>query len=307
MHTLFSPIRLGQIRLANRLALQALPSGCAAPEGFVTADLAAAYLRYAQSGVGLVVIEATYIVPPRDQLIPHVGLYDDAQVSRFHRCVEALHATGAAVLIMLDQPLWTAQLTTEAIGQIGDAFVVAAWRARAAGADGVMLSTAGGGVFEQLVSPLQNHRADRYGGDPIRRLRLLSDVVNDIGSWIGHHFIIGARLNVEEFTSGGLTLQDARTIATRLTSSGVGLIEVSAETVGEAPVARFPGWHVPLAEGIKTVVNVPVMVGGQLDDPALADSVIREGSADLIAIGERLHAQPGWPMRAWAALHEHAE
>ena len=307
MHNLFSPIRLSHIRLANRLVLQAVPSGCAMPDGFVSADFAAAYLRYAQSGVGLVAIEPTYVLPPHDQLAPHVGLYADAQVPGFHQCIHALHAAGAAVVIMLDQPLWTAQANAAEITKIAEAFMEAAWRARAAGADGVMLSTAGGSVFEQFVSPLRNHRADRYGGNPIGRLQLLIDVVDGIGGWIGHQFVIGIRLNVEEFTVGGLTLQDSRTIATRLVSSGVNFIEVSADMIGGAPVARFPGWRVPLAQGIKSVVDVPVMVGGQLDEPALADSVVRDGSADLIAIGEQLRVQPDWPARAWAALHKPGE
>jgi len=274
------------------------------PDGFVSADFAAAYLRYAQSGVGLVVIEPTYVLPPRDHLTPHVGLYADAQVPGFHQCIDALHAAGAAVAIMLDQPLWTAQSSVAEIAKIAEAFMVSAWRAHAAGADGVMLSTAGGSVFEQFVSPLRNHRADRYGGDPIGRLQFLIDVVDGIVGWIGHRFVIGIRLNVEEFIAGGLTLQDSRTTATRLVSSGVNLIEVSADMIGGAPVARFPGWRVPLAEGIKSVVDVPVMVGGQLGDPALANSVVRDGSADLIAIGEQLQAQPDWPAQAWAALHE---
>jgi 2,4-dienoyl-CoA reductase-like NADH-dependent reductase (Old Yellow Enzyme family) len=275
------------------------------PDGFVSADFAASYLRYAHSGVGLVVIEPTYVLPPRDHLARHVGLYADAQVLGFHRCIHALHAAGAAIVIMLDQPLWTAQSNAAEIAKIAEAFMMAAWRARAAGADGVMLSTAGGSVFEQFVSPLRNHRFDRYGGDPLGRLQLLLEVVDGIGGWLGEEFVIGIRLNVEEFTAGGLTLQDSRTIATRLVSSGVNLIEVSADMIGGAPVARFPGWRVPLAEGIKSVVDVPVMVGGRLDDPALADSVVRDGSADLIAIGEQLRAQPDWPRRAWAALHDH--
>jgi len=252
----------------------------------------------------MVVIEPTYVLPPHDRLAPHVGLYADTQVSGFHQCIDSLHVAGAAVLVMLDQPLWTAQLSAAEVAKIGEAFMVAAWRARAAGADGVMLSTAGGSVFEQFVSPLRNRRTDRYGGDPIGRLQLLLDVIDGIASWLGHQFAVGIRLNVEEFTIGGLTLQDSRTIATRLVSSGVNLIEVSAEMIGGAPVARFPGWRVPLAEGIKSVVDVPVMVGGQLSDPLLANSVVRDGSADLIAIGEWLKLEPDWPRRAWARVHE---
>jgi 2,4-dienoyl-CoA reductase-like NADH-dependent reductase (Old Yellow Enzyme family) len=79
------------------------------PEGFVTADLAEAYLRYAHSGVGLVVIEPTYVLPPHDRLAAHIGLCADAQVPGFHQCIDTMHAAGAAVLIMLDQPLWTAE------------------------------------------------------------------------------------------------------------------------------------------------------------------------------------------------------
>ena len=95
MHTLFSPIRVGHIRLKNRLALQALPSGFALHEGFVSADCAGGYLRRAQSGVGLVIFEPTYVLPPRDQLAPHLGLYADAHVPGFRQCIDALHMAGS--------------------------------------------------------------------------------------------------------------------------------------------------------------------------------------------------------------------
>lgn len=307
MHTLFSPIRLGHIRLANRLVMQALPSGCAVPGGFIGDDLIATYRRIGHSGIGLVVVEATYVLPPHDRLAAHIGLYADAQIAPLRRCVDALHDAGAAALIMLDQPLWTAGLPADRISRVGEAFVLGAQRAHTAGADGIMLSAAGGSVFEQFLSPLRNQRTDQYGGNPIGRLRLLSDVVDRIAGQCGQQFIVGVRLNVEEFPSGGLTLQDARTSATRLASAGAGLIEISADMIGAAPVARFPGWRVPLAEAIKSVVDVPVLVGGQLDDAALADSVIRDGSADLIAIGERLRSDPDWPRRAWGALNPHPD
>ena len=211
---------------------------------------------------------------------------------------------GAAVLVMLDQPLWTPQLTERELREIGEAFITAAWRVCACGADGIMLSTADGGPFEQLISPLRNQRADRYGGNVIGRLRLLREVVEGIERWMGSQFIVGVRLNAEEFTPGGLSLQDARMIATRLVSAGVKLLEISAETASETPIARFPGWRVPMAAGIKAVVDVPVLVGGLLDNADLADSAIRDGSADLVGIGERLRVEPDWPQAARAALSQ---
>jgi 2,4-dienoyl-CoA reductase-like NADH-dependent reductase (Old Yellow Enzyme family) len=302
MLNLFSPLMLGRTRLPNRIVLAALPSGYAAPDGFVSHALAAYYVERARNGVGMLVLEQAYALPPAESPIPHLGLYADAQVSDLHACIKAARKEGAAVLVMLDQPLQLASLNGAEIAEVGEAFIVAAWRARAAGANGVMLSAADGGPFEQLISPLRNQRTDRYGGEAAGRLRLLLDVIEGIQEWIGEQFIIGVRLNVEEFVPGGMTLQDARVIAKRLISTGVKLLEVSAEAGADVPIARFPGWRVPLAAGIKAVVEVPVLVGALSDDPELSDGVIREGSADLVALSEFLRVQPRWPEEARTRL-----
>lgn len=301
MPHLFSPIRIGHLRLANRLALQALPSGCAVPGGMVTRELAAYYRERAQ-GVGLVVLEATYVVPPRDSLTPHIGLYADAQLFALAHCINGIHRAGATALVMLDQPLWMAHASVAKLDTIGAAFVAAAQRARTAGADGVMFSTADGGPMEQLVSPLQNQRTDQYGGSIGSRLRFLTDIVELIRRRVGPDFVMGARLNAEEFAPGGLDMQESRLIATLLLSSGLALIEVGATKPHDALVAQFPGWQLPFAEGVKAVVDAPVMVGGLLDEPQLAESAIRDKSADLIAIGERLKHDPAWPERARSVL-----
>ena len=298
MLNLFSPLIFGHTRLSNRIVLTALPSGCTVPDGFVSGDLANYYLKLAQGGLGMLVIEHTCVLPPPHGRIPHLGLYDDAQVPDLHDCIRAVRHAGPAVLVMLDQPLQLTQLSQAEIGAIGEAFIVAAWRVRATGADGIMFSCADGGPFEQLVSPLYNHRSDRYGGSVGGRLGLLLTVIEQIESWMGSEFVVGVRLNAEEFTPGGLTLQDTRVIANWLSGAGVRLLEISAETRSSVPVARFPGWRVPLAAGIKAVVDVPVIVGALSDDVLLADSVIREGAADLVALNEALQADPCWPQRA---------
>ncbi len=302
MLNLFSPLTLGRTRLPNRIVLTALPSGYVTPGGFVCGALASYYAERARGGVGMLVFEHAYALPPPDSTLPHLGLYADVQISDLYHCIGAVHKEGTAILVMLDQPLALVSLSQAALAEVGEAFIMAAWRARAAGADGVMLSAADGGPFEQLVSPIQNQRTDRYGGDMAGRLRLLLNVVEGIHAWIGADFIVGIRLNVEEFAPGGMTLQDARVIAKRLIGAGVKLLEVSANVGADTPIARFPGWQVPLAAGIKAVVEVPVLVGGLSDDPALADSVIRDGSADLVALSEILRTAPHWPRDAWAAL-----
>jgi NADPH2 dehydrogenase len=302
MLNLLAPLTLGRVRLPNRIVLSALPSGFAAPDGFAGSALSEYYVERARGGAGMLVFEQTYALPPADHTTPHLGLYADAQVADFHHCIAAIHDAGAAALVMLDQSLGLAALDMPALTEIGEAFIAAAWRAHAAGADGVMLSTADGGPFEQLVSPLQNQRNDRYGADFAGRLRLLLYVVESIHSWIGDQLVVGVRLNVEEFANGGLTLQDARVIAKRLLGAGVRLLEVSARANAETPIARFPGWLAPLAAAIKAVVEVPVLVGSLSDDPTLADGIIRDGSADLAALNEALCSDPLWPQHARAAL-----
>jgi 2,4-dienoyl-CoA reductase-like NADH-dependent reductase (Old Yellow Enzyme family) len=299
---LFSPLILSNVRLPNRLVYNAQPSGCATPDGFASLELVAYYVVRARGGAGLVVLEPTYVLPPRDHATPHLGLYADTQVPDMRHCVDALHDAGAAVLVMLDQPLWTPQLSERELHEIGEAFITAAWRVRAAGADGIMLSTVDGGPFEQLISPLRNRRRDSYGGDMFGRSQLLREVVEGIEHWLGNQFIVGVRLNAEEFIPGGLNLQDTRVLATRLVSAGAQLLEIQAYAASNMPIAHFPGWCVPMAAGIKAVVDIPVMVGGLLDDAELADSVIRDGSADLISVGARMRMEPEWPHYAHAIL-----
>ena len=152
-------------------------------------------------------------------------------------------------------------------------------------------------VYTALIT-----QVEQYGGSVIGRSELLREVIEGIERWIGSHFTVGVRLNAEEFTPGGLNMQDARLLATRLVSAGVRLLEIQAQAATDMPIAHFPGWCVPMAAGIKAVVDIPVMVGGLLDDPELADSVIRDGGADLISVGARMRVEPDWPHHARAIL-----
>jgi 2,4-dienoyl-CoA reductase-like NADH-dependent reductase (Old Yellow Enzyme family) len=186
---------------------------------------------------------------------------------------------------------------------VRDCFILAGWRAYCAGADGVMLTSADGGLIYALVSPARNRRADAYGGGVAGRLRLPLEIIEDLWRWMGPRLIIGFRLAAEEFTPGGMGLQDARVIARRVTSAGVRLLDVTVSTDDSITLARFPGWAVPLANGIKRVTpGIPVIGFGLHGDHHLADSVIRDGSVDLVAADHTLRNDPDWPLRAHEVL-----
>ncbi len=302
MH-LFHPLTIGNIRLSNRIVMTATSSGHASVDGFMHDDLCAYYVERARGGVGLVIFEPVYVVAP-DTAQPHVGLYDDVLIPSFRQCVHSLHDHGTHVLVMLDQPLTVVGLAEDSLRAVADAWIAAAMRVHATGADGLMLSCADGGPFDQLISQTMQPHSDTYGHRNTSRIQLLLEVVEGITKRLGKRLIISVRINVGESSTSGLSLQDARVIAKRLAGAGVRLLEIGCETDGNTPLARFPGWCVPLAAAIKSVVDVPVMVGGLLADPELADSVIADGSADLVALGESLRAEPRWPLYAHSVLIE---
>ena len=280
---LFSPLTVGRLRLRNRLVMEALPSGRATLEGFVDAPLQAFYLERARGGAGALVIETCLPCPPAKPA-SHLGLYADAHIPELRSCIRAIQDEGCAALVMLDQPGGIQGLRGS---DLVEAFALAAWRALSASADGIMLSTADDGPFQRLCEP----------GAGEARLATLLQIVETCIGWLGRRCIIGVRLAIEEHIPGGLTLQDARVVARRLTSAGARLIEVTVRVGSDTLIAQFPGWQMPVAAAMKAVIETPVIVGGQLDDPVLAEHCITDSCADLVAIGERLLIEPDWPLR----------
>jgi 2,4-dienoyl-CoA reductase-like NADH-dependent reductase (Old Yellow Enzyme family) len=215
----------------------------------------------------------------------------------------AVRGHGARLLLTIDAPASAVPPSIADLTDLSERFVIAAWRAHAAGADGVVLTSADGGVLHHLISPLHNQRADIYGLTIGGRLRMPLEIIEGVRAWLGRRIIVAFRLLAEEFMPGGMSLQDARVVAKRVTAAGVRLLDVTVGDGDTATLARFPGWAVPLANGIKRVIpDVPVIGSGLLGDPLLADSIIRDGSVDLVMLREALRADPDWPLHARDAL-----
>ncbi|NJP06348.1 MAG: NADH:flavin oxidoreductase [Chloroflexaceae bacterium] len=297
MAHLFSPFTIAGVRLPNRIVMSPSPSGFAMLDGFVNDALYKHYVERSHGGVGLIITEPIRVIPPHASMSrAHVGIYADAFIPRLRQLAEAVHGGGAGFLLALDAPADLAFAPLPMLANMVDYFLQASWRALAAGCDGVMLSSADGGLLHALVSPLVNTRQDEYGLNPAGRLRLVLEIVEGIRSFLGHRLLIGFRLVAEEFQKHGIELQDARLTANRVAAAGVNVLDVTADVRGTAPIARFPGWRVPLANGIKRVLpDVPVIASGRLGDPHLADSVIRDGSVDLVMLGRALRDNPYWP------------
>lgn len=331
---LFEPIKIGRMELKNRIVMPAMCSKFGTELGAVNQRIIDYYVERAKGGVGLIIIENTCIEWPRGKAgASPIRIDDWKYVSGLHDLAEAVHSYDAKIATQLHHtgrqnstlctegvelvapsPIPCAamggemprELSTEEVEQLVDKYVQGAHRTLSADFDAVELHGAHGYLISQFMSPLTNKRQDKYGGDFEGRMRFPLEIIERIKAIVGPDFPIIFRISGDEYIKGGLTIEDTKKIAKRLEEAGVHCISVSAGIYESEPSwfakiyppsAMPKGCYVPLAEAIKSVVKIPVIVVGRLSDPILAEKVLQEGKADLIAMGRGLLADPYLPQK----------
>jgi 2,4-dienoyl-CoA reductase (NADPH2) len=151
----------------------------------------------------------------------------------------------------------------------------------------------------QAFSPLSNHRQDRYGGDLFGRMRLGLECMAAARATVGGGYPLSYRLPALEGEPGGITLEDAIAYAAELEKVGVSIIHVSVgPSLPASPLPKEPmGTYAHLAEAVKRHVKIPVIGVGRINTPEVAEAILRDGKADLVAIGRQLIADPFWPSK----------
>jgi NADPH-dependent 2,4-dienoyl-CoA reductase/sulfur reductase-like enzyme len=200
-------------------------------------------------------------------------------------------------------------LTEDGMRTLVGGHAAGALRCKQAGFDMIELQGGHDYLLYQFLSPLDNKRADAYGGTLRNRARFPLQVVSACVTALGDGCPVSFRFSADEFTPGGFTLDDALELAPLLQRAGVSLINVSAGSARSVPIPwlittpmAYPaGLFVPLARQIKRVVSIPVAVVGRLHDPRYAESVLNDGAADFIVLGRALLADPSWPLKAQAS------
>ncbi len=324
MPGLFEPINIRGVLLKNRLVMPPMATNMATEDGEVTNRHIRHYTTRARGGVGLVIIEHTYVSKDGKLSQGQMGLYDDRLIPCLKRLVEAIHAEGTKVAIQLthagakaprnitgEQPVgpWNVMLpngsevsrplTIPDIKAIVVRFYEAAYRAMEAGCDAIELHGAHGFLLCQFLSPYTNQRNDTYGGDLAGRLLFPLEVIKEIKTRLGENIPLFYRFGADDMFEGGLTRQEARQAARHLEQAGVDVIDVSGG-LGGSGHERFTeqGYFVPLAEGIKEMVKVPVIGVGNITEPEYADSIVREQKIDMVAFGRMLLSNPEFPRQA---------
>ena len=331
LHNLFSPFTMKNKTVKNRLVVPAMVSNYCDFDGNATEQYIAYHEAKAKGGFGLIITEAHLVTPERK---PQAGLWHDEQIESHRKLTERVHKHGALVIAQLihngrqtsersacgeiyapsamqcpfspDMPV---ELTMGQIEALVEAFSDAALRAKKCGYDGVEVHGAHGYLIAQFMSPYSNKRTDRYGGNVMGRLRFPIEIIEDIRRKCGDDFIIGFRISGDEFVEGGLTIEDTAAIAMILEGIGIDFIHVSAGTYAASEViiptaSIHHGWNVNAAEEVKKVCSIPVITVGRINDPIIAESAIKAGKADFVAMGRASLADPEMPNKAKAGQFE---
>jgi 2,4-dienoyl-CoA reductase-like NADH-dependent reductase (Old Yellow Enzyme family)/thioredoxin reductase len=323
MSLLFEPFEVAGIKLPNRLVMPPMGTGLPDHEGFVTDETIAYYRRRAQGGIGLISIEASLVSPDAYGVGPELRLHEEQYVPGLRRLADAVHAEGVPVGVqlwhpgrqtLLGKPIAPSaiplsrrtpiphELSVAEIEELIAYYARSAVHCRDAGYDFVEVHGAHCYLPCEFLSPLSNHREDHYGGSLENRARFMLEIVAAIRAACGEDFPVFFRISGEEGADGGFGVEDTMQVSRWLEDAGVACISVSggnwyALHLTIPPMSVERGVLVPAAARIRDVISVPVIAAGRLDDVELAERILAEGQADLIAVGRALIADADWPRK----------
>lgn len=331
---LFSPIKVGEQTVKNRVFMPPISTNLA-EKGYVSDELVAHYAARAKGGVGLIVTEVTTIEPTYIYLPGDMSIHDDSFIPGWKKLSDAVHAYDTKILPQLFHPAYMAfpipgtprliapsnigpsyakeaprSVTIPELKIIIKQFGEATLRVKKAGCDGVEIHAAHAhGLLGGFLTPLYNKRTDEYGGDINARMKLLLEVIEEVRTLCGKDFIIDVRISGDEYSDGGLNLNDMIYVSKKLELAGVDMLHVSGGTTikrGSAiPAAGTkPGAHAHLSEEIKKHVSIPVATVGRITEPWIADELIANGKADMCMIGRANLCDPDFANKAQQGLDD---
>jgi 2,4-dienoyl-CoA reductase-like NADH-dependent reductase (Old Yellow Enzyme family) len=340
MSTLFSPIRLRDLALPNRIVVAPMCQYSA--ENGEANDWHFTHINtLALSGAAMFCIEATH-VEAIGRITPGcLGLWNDAteaalkpilaSVRKHSRTAVAMQLAHAGrkgsshkpwnggQQIPLAEGGWRTEapsavphkegelppLALDAAGlkRVREAFVAAASRAERLGIDALELHSAHGYLLHQFLSPISNKRTDQYGGSLQNRMRYPLEVFDAIREVFPKRKPVGVKVSATDWVEGGWDLAQTIAYAKELKARGVDWIDASSG--GVSPLQKIPlgpGYQVPLAQGIKDATGITTMAVGLITEAAQAEAIIASGKADMVALARGMLYDPRWGWHAAAEL-----
>ena len=325
---LFEPFTLKGRSLKNRIVMPGLASFLIEDDGSINDKTVEHYRGRASGGPAMVIVEACAVSPEGIVSAHQARIYHDRFIEGLSRIARVMKAEGALPAVQIHHggrqtssrvikrkpfapsnlpcPTISGEvepLSVEGIQDIIRKFGDAAVRAVQAGFELIEIHGAHGYLINQFISKFSNIRDDAYGGDTTRRARFAVDVVREVRRRVGEDFPISFKISAQEFVPGGLSVEESIEILKLLVSAGMDIVQVSAGNDATPewicqPMFMEKACLADSAATIKKALRIPVMAVGRINDPLLADALIRDEKADLVCIGRGLLADPEMPKKA---------
>lgn len=331
--TLFSPMRTGSMEVKNRLVVPAMVTNYGTHDGMITERYVRYMVEKARGGWGLLITEDYAVQDGRKGYTRIPGLYNDDQVEGNRWLVDSVHEAGAKIVCQMYHPgrqvmpqakgglevvapsattcpacqSLAREMTVDEIHQLVEDFASAAARAKRAGFDGMELHCAHGYLLAEFLSPAINRRVDEYGGSFCNRVRIVDEIAAAIRKEVGDDFAMLVRISSEDMVPGGRTIAETLQLCRHLEEIGFDAINCSNGMYASKPtdqvIAPMFSPHALNAERaakIREVVDIPVILSNRVNDPGMADTLIRMGDCDFVAMGRGSLADPHMPEKARA-------
>jgi 2,4-dienoyl-CoA reductase-like NADH-dependent reductase (Old Yellow Enzyme family) len=333
---LFEPLRLRSITLPNRIGLSPMCMYASVVEDGRPAAWHMMHLgARAAGGAGLVMTEATAVEARGRISACDVGMWSRCHVTAWRPVVEFIKAQGAVPGVQLAHagrkagtaPPWDGgapysggsaweavapsplpfdtgyqaprELTVRELEAQIDAWAAATRRAHAAGFEVLELHMAHGYLLHQFLSPLTNQRQDRYGGDLDARMSFPLRIAHTVRLEWPEHLPLFVRISASDWIEGGWDIAQSIVFCQRLKEIGVDVVDCSSGgAVPQAIPPVAPGYQVPAAARIRAEAGIATAAVGLITEPKDAESIIRDGRADIVLLGRAMLADPHWPLHA---------
>lgn len=321
MSRLFTNYIIKDLELKNRIVMAPMCMYSADDDGKAKEWHFLHYASRAIGGVGLIIQEAT-AVEPRGRISDNdLGIWEDSQIKGLREIVNICKKYGAKIGIQLshagrkceaeseriiapsaiafsDEYRVPNEMTKTEINEVVQSFKKAAGRCVEIGYDIIEIHGAHGYLINEFLSPITNKRTDEYGGSKENRARLLNEVIHAVREVWPVEKPLMLRVSAEDYSDNGNHPEDLADLINLVKGEGVDLINVSSGGVISVAPKAFQGYQVKFAEIIKEKTNLPVIAGGLVIEPHMAEEILQNRRADLIFLGRALLRNPYWPMYA---------
>ena len=338
---LFQPLTLRETTFRNRIWVAPMCQYSVPEQNGIPTDWHLVHLgARAQGGFGLVLTEATAVVPEGRISPQDTGIWNDEQAQAWSRITAFLAGQGARSGIQLahagrkasthrgfpGEPTGPApesvggwepvgpspvaftglvtphEMSAADLDDTVEAFAAATRRALTAGFDVVELHAAHGYLLHQFLSPLSNTRTDAHGGDFDGRVAFPLRVVDAVrDAWPSDRPLF-VRLSATDWAPGGWDLDQTVRLSRLLREHGVDLVDVSSGGNVRADIPVGPGYQVPFSAGVRSGAEIPTGAVGLITEPDQAERVLANGEADAVLLARAALREPAWPLRAAAEL-----